>query len=97
MVEEQKVIRYRVVVRGRVQGVCFRYYAVDAAKKLDIRGWVRNLWSGEVEALVEGKEPQAQQMLNWLREGPPMAHVTNVKVTEEPVRKGEFQDFTVTY
>ena len=89
--------RFHVVVSGRVQGVCFRHYTVDMARKLGIKGWVRNLYSGEVEALVEGKKPGIDQMVAWLRQGPPMAHVRDMKVTEEPSIPGEFQDFNITY
>ena len=89
--------RYRVIVSGRVQGVCFRYYTVEMARKLGITGWVRNLYSRQVEAIVEGKSPEIDRMLAFLKEGPSMAHVMDCKITEEPCNPGEFTDFTIEF
>ena len=89
--------RYRVIVSGRVQGVCFRYYTVEMAKKLGITGWVRNLYSRQVEAVVEGKSPKIDQMLSFLKEGPSMAHVTDCQIVEEPYKPDEFTDFRIEF
>jgi len=89
--------RYRVIVSGRVQGVAFRYYTVDMANKLGITGWVRNLYPRDVEAVVQGKNPEIDQMLNWLRQGPSTAQVRDIKIVEEPCSMDEFSDFSIKF
>ncbi|MBM3300196.1 MAG: acylphosphatase [Deltaproteobacteria bacterium] len=90
------IIRRRVVVSGMVQGVFFRAYARDAARGLGVKGWVRNLPNGNVEAVVEGTPERVQAMVAWFRTGSPMSRVDEVKVHEEP-STGEFTDFEVTF
>jgi acylphosphatase len=75
--------RRRVVVRGRVQGVGFRWSATDEADRLGLAGWVENRDDGTVEAVVEGEESAVEAMLAWLRHGPRTARVTGVDVQEE--------------
>ncbi|BDI22442.1 acylphosphatase [Herbiconiux sp. L3-i23] len=75
-------IARRVIVVGRVQGVGFRYAAVDAAERIGVAGWVRNLPDGRVEAFVEGADDAVEAMLRWLGDGPPSASVDDVTVTE---------------
>ncbi|CAK7040985.1 MAG: Acylphosphatase [Saezia sanguinis] len=67
---------YQVRVHGQVQGVGFRQATVRKAHALGIHGWVRNLDDGTVEALVQGVPDQVDEMLQWLRFGPPLAKVT---------------------
>jgi len=90
------IIRRRVVVSGMVQGVFFRAYTRDAARKIGVTGWVRNLPDGSVEAMLEGTAERVQAMLSWLREGSPMSRVDHVKVHEEQAT-GQFADFEVTF
>ncbi len=67
---------YKVVVRGRVTGIGFRYSALDVASGLPgLKGHVRNLSRGEVEAVVQGPPELVAKMLDWLRRGPPGARV----------------------
>ena len=86
----------RVIISGRVQGVCFRMETERAAEKFGIYGWVRNRRDGTVEALIEGTSDKIDEMLNWCREGPPLAKVTDLKIFEEEYR-GEYKDFTIRY
>lgn len=69
------MIAQRFLVSGRVQGVGFRASAVQAAERIGVAGWVRNLPSGEVEALVAGDADAVERMADWLRHGPPGARV----------------------
>ena len=73
----------RVLITGRVQGVCFRVWAKDNAKALGLRGWVRNRRDGAVEALFSGAAGQVFEMLARCRKGPPAAFVADVAVTED--------------
>ncbi|MBI3784634.1 MAG: acylphosphatase [Deltaproteobacteria bacterium] len=72
----QKRIELRI--RGRVQGVGYRYSACEQARRLGLRGWVRNTDSGDVELLAEGGEDQLHRLLEWSRSGPPGARVVAI-------------------
>ena len=72
--------RVRVLVEGRVQGVAFRAYAVDEARRLRVAGWVRNLPDGRVEAEAEGERAALEALVAWCRRGPPAARVDGVEL-----------------
>jgi acylphosphatase len=72
--------RIQVVITGRVQGVGYRASCQYEAVALGLTGWVCNRWDGTVEALFEGEAAAVDAMLDWCREGPPMAHVTGVEI-----------------
>ena len=65
----------RVVVSGRVQGVFFRASTRDAAVRCGVRGFVRNLADGRVEAVLQGERGAVEQVIVFMREGPPGARV----------------------
>jgi acylphosphatase len=88
------VVRRRVRVRGRVQGVLFRESARRRAEELGVGGWVRNNPDGTVEAEVEGAADDVAVLVSWLRLGPPQARVDTVEV-DELVPTGE-RAFRVT-
>ena len=69
------------VVRGRVQGVGYREFCVEAARGLGVRGWVRNRHDGTVEALLQGDPASLDALCGQLREGPPAAWVQALDVT----------------
>jgi acylphosphatase len=75
---------YRVVARGRVQGVGFRYSMVGIAREARIAGWVRNRRDGSVEALVQGEPDAVERVLAWCRTGPAGASVTGLDVVPCP-------------
>ncbi|ACB53508.1 probable acylphosphatase [Crocosphaera subtropica ATCC 51142] len=75
-----QTICVHVFISGKVQGVGYRYSTVQEAEKLGIRGWVRNLLDGRVEAMFEGTELLIEQMLQWCHQGPKTAKVTDVTV-----------------
>ncbi len=91
-----KMARARVVIEGRVQGVFFRASTRDEARALGLRGWVRNLPDGRVEALFEGEQPAVEQMVGWCHKGPPYAYVHRVQVDWQPYQ-GDQPDFRVAY
>ena len=78
-----QVIRKRVVIEGRVQGVGYRYWTERAADKLHLAGWVRNRRDGSVEAVFSGDAGDVSEMLERCKDGPHSARVTAVTVTEE--------------
>jgi|SRR5690606_17036932 len=71
-----------VRVKGKVQGVGFRMATVRQAHSLGVAGWVRNLDDGTVEALLQGEHDRIDQMLSWMRMGPPVAQVTDMESEE---------------
>jgi acylphosphatase len=77
------VIRRRVVVTGRVQGVFFRDSARSEARRCGVAGWVTNRDDGSVEAVLEGEPDAVEALVAWLRHGPERARVDRHTVTEE--------------
>ncbi len=75
-----------MLVSGQVQGVFFRAECAERARALGLSGFVRNTPQGTVEASFEGDPAHVDAMIRWCGEGPPMAIVDDVEVTEEPVR-----------
>ena len=76
--------RVHLAVSGLVQGVAFRASAVEEARRLGVRGWVRNLPDGRVEAEAEGERAAVEAFAAWCRRGPPAARVTGVEATWGP-------------
>jgi acylphosphatase len=93
MIEEEKS-RLHATVAGRVQGVNFRYFVVEQAQSFGLFGWVRNRWNGSVEVCAEGFRIKLEELLNAIRQGPPMSRVDEVDF-EWQSYKGEFNDFQV--
>jgi acylphosphatase len=86
------MVRAHVWVQGRVQGVSYRAYAQHEAVRLGLRGWIRNLKDGKVEAVFEGSKEHVDAMLVWCHRGSPQAQVTKVLVEWEPADgEGPFQ------
>ena len=78
------MIQRRVYVSGRVQGVGFRFSTVEAARQRgDLKGWVRNLPDGRVEAVFGGLDEDVLAMVAWCKRGPPSAEVEALEVKEE--------------
>ncbi len=92
MTERAASKRVHLWISGRVQGVFFRASARDEARRLGLRGWVRNLPDGRVEAVAEGSSEGVDAFVAWCHSGPPMARVDHVEVVEEPPtgREGPF-------
>ncbi len=75
-----EVQELRAIVRGRVQGVGFRYFVVERALSLGLRGYARNESDGGVEVLAQGPRPALENLLALLWRGPSAASVTQVEV-----------------
>ena len=77
------MIRRRVLVHGRVQGVFFRDTARRMADTRGVAGWARNRDDGAVEAVFEGERQAVESMVRWCHEGTRSAQVERVEVLEE--------------
>lgn len=81
----------RFVISGRVQGVGFRFFAADAARREGLSGSVRNLDDGRVEAIAEGESESVVRFERTLRQGPSRARVEHVQVEDvEPLAAHAF-------
>ena len=78
------MVRYRVLVSGRVQGVFFRDTCQRVANEHGVAGWVRNLPDGRVEAVFEGPPDDVRRLVDWARLGPRRAVVDDIAVHPEP-------------
>ena len=88
--------RIEAIVRGRVQGVSFRYYTQKEAQRLGITGWIRNQPDGSVMTIAEGEEPVLTAFVQFLHHGPPAARVSDVNWSWQEAT-GEFRAFEVSY
>ena len=79
-------------IYGKVQGVWFRAHTKEMADKLGIKGWVRNVPDGSVEAVFEGDDESVEKIIEWCHRGPPLARVEGVEVEyEEPRGEEKFE------
>lgn len=70
-----------LIVKGKVQGVFFRAEAKESADKLGVKGWIKNHDDGNVEIMAKGTDQELESFIDWCRNGPHKANVTNVIVT----------------
>jgi acylphosphatase len=82
-----------LIITGRVQGVSYRFQAKEMATNLSLTGWVRNTSEGHVEATVSGPAPVLKQFIDWCRQGPRLASVSDVIVQHVP--EISFNDFSI--
>jgi acylphosphatase len=83
----------RYIVKGRVQGVGYRWFVKGSADKLGLRGYARNLDDGSVEVVAVGPMKQIEDLLAALQQGPGLADVKDVEHAEHPAR--EFRSFEI--
>ena len=69
-----------LIISGIVQGVFYRASCQKVAVGLNLKGWVRNLPTGEVELLVQGEKANLQDFIEWCKKGPTYAKVSDVKI-----------------
>jgi acylphosphatase len=88
--------RVHLIISGFVQGVFYRASTRDTAMRIGLKGWVRNLPDGNVEAVFEGPVDKLQKAVEWCHEGPPGARVTKIDEKWDDY-SGEFGSFDVRY
>jgi len=90
------LVRVHIIIRGLVQGVCFRHYCRQQAERLDLKGFVRNNADGSVEAVAEGEDESIKSFVAWCRRGPATARVKACEENYEALT-GEFNSFTIGF
>ena len=85
------VLCHRIRLTGVVQGVGFRWFMYQEARKLKLGGWVRNLRDGQVEALVSGPQAAVAALIHWASYGPSDARVDEILVEDTPERAQGFE------
>jgi acylphosphatase len=91
----QQKIAAHVWISGRVQGVFYRASTEEQAQIKQVKGWVRNLPDGRVEALFQGTAAAVEAMIQWCHQGPPGARVTKVVVEYESAQ--DLHGFEIQY
>jgi len=84
---------FNLNIRGKVQGVWYRYYTRETAQKLGLKGFVRNEKDGSVHAEAEGEEEALTALVEWCKTGPKLARVESVDVKEAEIQG--FSDFEI--
>jgi len=87
------VTAVHIRIKGLVHGVSFRSSMAQLASDLGVRGWVRNLPDGTVEAFLEGDERKVKRIIDWAKFGPPRARVDKLEV--EPATPRNHRDFRI--
>ena len=88
--------RLSITVHGRVQGVGFRFFTINCARKHALSGWVRNCSDGGVAMEVQGSDAALEAFKTTIRAGPTLARVHDMEVIELPPIEGE-RSFEVRY
>lgn len=82
-------------IRGRVQGVGYRYFTLQNARELGVNGWVKNMRDGTVEAVLAGPDRKVGGLIEKLKSGPFSARVSSIEELETDQQEGNFQDFRI--
>lgn len=88
-------IQKHIYISGRVQGVGFRAFTRSQAAVLDIKGWVKNLHDGRVEAVIQGEKNKVIQMAKKLKKGPSFARVDDFEIEVEEIEN--FDGFEIKF
>lgn len=89
------MLTHHFIVKGRVQGVGYRFFTYHIANEYNIKGWVKNLWNGDVEILAQGETRHIEVFKKLLEAGPPSSKVKSI---EEDVFDGKkYDDFDIEY
>jgi len=91
---EKNLVALRVIIYGRVQGVFFRDFVAKRARRLGLTGYVCNLPEGTVEVRAEGEREKLEELIGYLKIGPPAARVNKV-VTNWSEYTGKYSNFSI--
>lgn len=86
----------KIILKGRVQGVGFRWFVKQNADQLGINGYVKNRYDGNVEIQAEGEKSAIETLIQQLKKGPTFAKVHDIDVDWGDYR-GHYNDFTIAH
>ena len=90
--------RIHFFVSGDVHGVCYRYYAVNKARKLGLKGFVKNVLGSRVEVLVEGEDNKVDEFMDYCKKNPGYSRVEKLEVKEEKeIKSSGFDGFEIRH
>ena len=89
------MISVHVRVSGRVQGVFYRAYTKAQAQELGVKGWVRNVPGGGVEAVLEGERQKVGELVSLMKTGPEGSMVSGLELSE--LKCKGYEDFKIIY
>ncbi|MBA7527168.1 Acylphosphatase [subsurface metagenome] len=87
-------IHKNIIIKGRVQGVGFRFASRTMATSLGIKGFVKNMYNGDVYIEAEGTEIQIKHFIEWCHKGPGYANISDVIIEDSEVKGFQFFDIT---
>ncbi|MDP6628957.1 MAG: acylphosphatase [Candidatus Marinimicrobia bacterium] len=85
----------KLIVSGKVQGVSFRWFTVQAAREMGLCGYAKNLPDGTVEVIAEGTKAGLESLIKKVKQGSPFSHVENVEVDWGGLTN-QFSDFNIS-
>ena len=88
------MIAAHIIIDGIVQGVGFRWFALNLANRCGLVGWVRNRWRGDVEIFVEGEREVIDEFLEALRQGPKYGRINDIEIKWKEA-SGKFKIFNI--
>ncbi|WP_319202537.1 acylphosphatase [uncultured Ilyobacter sp.] len=89
------MLTHHFIVKGRVQGVGFRFFTYHIANEYKIKGWVKNLWNGNVEIVAQGEPKYMDVFKKLIEEGPPSSRVKSIE--EDVFDSKKYDDFNIEY
>ena len=90
------MLQYEIIIKGRVQGVGFRFFVQQKASEIGIKGWVKNRNDGSVLVMAQGDEKDLETFFNFLNMGPALARVDQLSKNKMDTLS-DFPDFRVRY
>lgn len=86
---------YEIIVKGYVQGVGFRYFVQRLAKRIGVKGYVKNLFSGDVLIIVQGEDYKIEDFIKRIKTEHPYAEVKDLIINQ--IESSDYDDFSIEY
>ncbi|MCB0326936.1 MAG: acylphosphatase [Bdellovibrionales bacterium] len=93
--ENKEMEMFQAVVKGKVQGVSYRWSAEQLADSLHIRGWVQNQPDGSVSIYATGHRENVEDFFQWIKKGPPASEVRSVDIQWGKTTEEKFSEFSI--
>lgn len=91
-----ELVSAHLLISGLVQGVGYRWFVMRKANEYNLKGYVRNLYTDDVEVEVEGNKGLIQEFIKELRSGPRSAHITDIRIQWRDYQ-GKYENFDIKF